>query len=233
MRGAEPAGGAEAMVMRVAVVSMSMPRAVGVTMTVRAGGLRLSTRSFVRMRVQCPLGMRMRRIVDGRAVDPCLAVTAAAGCAHGSSFCQLAPDALLRQSRNLDFPYPHVLAGDDLDLIAAAARTGLAECRDGNARAARHAPRFTGRRDDVEPRFSRRAAARHRVEAEAKRLRLDVRQRAQLEADRRDTRRTVRPRGVLDDLEHAFGERHLMHAQPRLQRRRRDRAPARRAARVA
>ncbi len=61
----------------------------------------------------------------------------------------------------------------------------------------------------------RRAAARHRVEAEAKRLRLDVRQRAQLEADGRDTRRTVRPRGILDDLEHAFGERHLMHARPR------------------
>ena len=90
-------------------------------------------------------------------------------------------------SGDLDFLHPHRVAVRHAELVSCRiAGTARPARRAATVVAARHAPRLARRDHDLEPRALGEAAARDGVEAEAQRIGLDVRQRADLEPDRGD-----------------------------------------------
>jgi hypothetical protein len=140
----------------------------------------------VAVRVRMVVEMRVDVLVDvfvtAGVLDPRLALAATAGRAHARS-----------PSVDLDFLHPHLVAGGDLELVAPAVRAGIAESPEGHGPAALHAPRGPVGRDDLKPRAVREAVSLHDIEREAQRVRLDVRQPADLQPHRANARRGVLP----------------------------------------
>src|ERR1035441_858830 len=128
------------------------------------------------------------------------------------------------RSFDLDLKHPHPVAAGDLELMMLAFRAGVATPGNDDSFAAPHAPRRALALDDLEAGRVGQRTALDDLEGEAHPLDLDLGELADLEPNRGDTARAVRPSRLVDDLAHPLGERHLMHLRTRLGRGRRGRA---------
>jgi hypothetical protein len=156
---------------------------------------------IVRMTVARPVGMHvfMPMLVDFTTVDFDFARTASTRCTHS---CPL---------NDFQFFDPHLGAAGDLYLMLSTQWAGAEDFFQRNGLSARQAPTAAWCGDDFEPRTFGQTAAGHRIKTKLHGLNFDSGKLTDFQPDGTDARERLFSSRVLDQLQHAFRQRHFMH----------------------
>src|SRR3989339_361803 len=100
-----------------------------------------------------------------------------------------------------------------LHLVAAAARACAKNLGHGHGFGAGHAPALSGRGNDLQPGTIGHAATRDGIKTKGHGLRLHTRELTDFQPDGGNLFELVFARGVFNQLQHAFGQRHFMHGE--------------------